>query len=137
MTKISHTDDSKNTVFSNRHPSYIDTNGLAWYLFKSDQKTNVVPSYRSCESVSKTFIEYLNKNGMILADAFPVGSSDKSIHRRELFDPFDRTEHESAILYQLDKYENIKLTSPIIFKLQHSNNIWSMHCSSLIGWGWI
>jgi len=128
---ITYTEDSK-TAYRNNHPGYLDVSGLTWYLFKSSQTANSIPSVRSIEKVDSKVFEYLNKNCVLLGDSKTLTKDDSKKSKSRFFNPYSYDENvEDVAVYIIEqKLDDINLTSPVIIKLTNDKGDIQFNASS-------
>lgn len=136
MIKKQQQDDSK-VMYSNRHASYFDTNGVCWYFFKKDGDMSL-PSFRFIDQVDgEKVLEYLKIHAKLIADSKSFeNDKDEKINNNSLSDIremfVDDNNNDGAIYIFLieNRFDDIKIESPIIVKLFSDKTSWYLALSS-------
>lgn len=120
--EITHKEDSRGTVFSTRNISYLDVNGLCWYLFKDKQVDEwKVPSYRKLESVKPKILEYLRENSQLICNSKILDANKKNITDREssyMVAMMTGDDSESSIhVFMFNTFDKKELKSPVLIKI--------------------
>lgn len=126
-------DDSK-VIFSNRTFSYLDTGGLCWYLFKTENEKRI-PSSRYINSINgEKCLEFLREHSTCLGSSMVVGDNQHEINNEKLSfkDIFmDNEKKYSDYIFLIEnKFDSLNITEPIIIKIGRDSNNWECVGSS-------
>jgi hypothetical protein len=133
---VSKNDDSK-IIFSNRHLNYLDVCGLYWYLYKNDNTNDKrLPSGRYINSVDGIkFIEYLDKNSTLLCSSKLVDKKTPQTEAANLLRGLrflqDDNDGTSFVYLMEGKFQDVKITSPIIVKISSDGDTWYLAAASV------
>lgn len=126
-------DDSK-VIFSNRTFSYLDTGGLCWYLFKTENE-NRIPSSRYTSAIDgEKCLEFLFNHSICLGNSIAIGDnqSENIKNKLSIMDIFiDNEKKYSDYIFLIEnKFDTLDVKEPVIIKIGRDSTNWECMGSS-------